>query len=161
LSHLFSDKYINGLCAYPKGVYRLLLWILYQIRKILNLIFDLWCSLWRLQKKEEVAILPTEVFSPKAIARPSSTPTASLALSDQIDMKSVWAIEARMLLQEALETDSRNRKVMRRLIAKATFRLELLGLQGDWFTLVRNAQKETKGTKIKQYVHEILEISGL
>jgi Zn-dependent protease with chaperone function len=161
LSHLFSDKYITGLCAYPKGIYRLLRWILYQIRKVLNLVVDLLRFLWRLPKKEELAISPTEVFSPKAISQPTPTPIASLTLVNQIDMKSIWAIEARMLLQEALETDSRNRKVMRRLIGKATFRLELLGLQGDWLTLVRNAQTETKGTQIKKYVREILRISGL
>jgi hypothetical protein len=161
LSHLFSDKYINGLCAYPKGVYRLLLWILYQIRKILNLIFDLWCSLWRLPKKEAVAISPTEVFSPKAIAHTSPTPTTSLALSNQIDMKSVWAIEAQTFLRQVLEIDSRERRQMRRLVLKAGCKLDLLNLRGDWFILVEKVMSEPKGTQIKEYVREILEISGL
>ncbi len=158
LSHLFSEKYVTALCSFPKGAYKLMRWILYQIRETLNLAILLWRTVRRLVKKEEIVISPTEVFTPGAIAAPSNSTVTSLVA---IDKRAEWAIEARTLLRQVLETDSRHRNDMRRLISKAAFRLEMLGLPGNWFTLVDKARVETKGTVIKQYAQRILDIAEL
>lgn len=135
VSKVFSEKYIDALCNFQKGICKILRWIFRQIRNILNSLLVLWRFLRR-----------------KTQRKPDIVPV------DTVDRKQL-AIESRAILLEVLSTDARNRTEMRRLLREVDTKLQLLGCGQS--SLIQKAMTESKGTIIKQYARSILEARNL
>lgn len=155
-SQFLDEKYVQALCAYPKAAYKVLLWFYHQIRKSLNLTLAVWRTLNRWSKpKKAMTVIEAEIVAEVARLNPiQSRALLCEGYATNIEAPEVQA--ARILLQEVLNTDGRKRKLMRQLLLKASFRLELAGLQQECTPLLNKAMVETKGTTIKQYTQVIL-----
>lgn len=159
-SQFLDEKYVQALCAYPKAAYKVLLWFYHQIRKSLNLTLAVWRTLnrWSKPKKAMTVIeaeIVTEIVTEVARLNPIQS-RAMLCEGYATNIESPEVQAARILLQEVLNTDGRKRKLMRQLLLKASFRLELAGLQQECTPLLNKAMVETKGTAIKEEVKNLL-----
>ncbi|MEG3877653.1 hypothetical protein QT972_09760 [Microcoleus sp. herbarium7] len=155
LSQFLSEKYVEALWAYPKAVYKILLWFYDQIRKSFNLIFAIWRTLKRWSKPKVVTVIEGEIVAEIVKLNPTQS-RAMLCEGYAANLESPEVQAARILLQEVLNTDGRKRKLMRQLLLKASFRLELAGLQQECTPLLNKAMVETKGTVIKEEVQNLL-----
>lgn len=155
-SQFLDEKYVQALCAYPKAVYKVLLWFYHQIRKSLNLTLAVWRTLNRWSKpKKAMTVIEAEIVTEVARLNPIQS-RALLCEGYATNIESPEVQAARILLQEVLNTDGRKRKLMRQLLLKASFRLELAGLQQECTPLLNKAMVETKGIAIKAEVQKLL-----
>ena len=157
-SQFLDEKYAQALCAYPKAAYKILLWFYHQIRKSFNLTLAVWRTLKRWSKpKKAMTIIEAEIVTEIAELSPIQS-RAMLCEGYATNIESPEVQAARILLQEVLNTDGRKRKLMRQLLLKASFRLELAGLQQECTPLLNKAMVETKGTAIKEEVKNLLSV---